>query len=51
MTRLGIIGGIAVGIVLGAGLTLGSDDKHRRRMMRDSKRAFRKAGNYFENMF
>ena len=51
MTRLGIIGGIAAGILLGAGLTMSTDEKHRRRMMRDSKRAIRKAGNYFEDMF
>jgi len=53
MTRFtsGLIGGIAMGVLVGAGLTMTTDEKQRRRMMRDSKRALRKAGNYFEDMF
>ena len=53
MTRFtsGLFGGIAVGLLLGAGITMSTDEKQRRRMMRDSKRALRKAGNYFEDIF
>ena len=53
MTRFtsGLLGGVAMGLLLGAGITMSTDDKQRRRMMRDSKRAMRKAGNYFEDMF
>ena len=51
MTRLGIIGGLAVGMIVGAGISLSTDERHRRRVMRNSKRALRKAGHYFEDMF
>ncbi|MCL2840835.1 MAG: hypothetical protein FWE05_08670 [Defluviitaleaceae bacterium] len=49
--HLGIIGGLAVGLIVGAGLSLSADNKQRHRMMRNSKRALRKAGHYFEDIF
>jgi len=53
MVRLtsAVMGGIAVGLLLGAGAALTTDDKDRRRMMRNSKRAMRKAGDFFEDIF
>ena len=42
----GLIGGIAVGLIIGAGAM--TDDKDRRRMKRDGKRALRKAGHFFD---
>jgi len=53
MTRFasGLLGGVAVGLLLGAGVTMTTDEKQRKRLMRDSRRAMRKAGNYFEDMF
>ncbi|MCL2360755.1 MAG: hypothetical protein FWC73_02945 [Defluviitaleaceae bacterium] len=44
----GLIGGLAVGVIVGAGLM--TDEKQRRRIKRDSKRALRKAGNFFEDV-
>ena len=44
----GLVGGIAVGIIIGAGFM--TDDKQRRRMKRDSKRALRKAGHFFDDI-
>jgi len=44
----GLIGGIAVGVIVGAGLM--TDEKQRRRIKRDSKRALRKAGHFFDDM-
>jgi len=55
MTRLttGLlgIGGVTVGLLIGAGLTVSTDSRERRRLIRDSKRAMRKAGHYFNEMF
>jgi len=46
-----LIGGIAVGMLIAAGAAISSDDKSRRKIMRGSKRAFRKAGHMIEDMF
>ena len=53
MTRLTgvLIGGIAVGLLIGTGVTMSTDDKQRRRMMRESKRAIKKAGHFIEDIF
>ena len=46
------IGGVTVGLLIGAGLTMTTtDSRERRRLVRDSKRAMRKAGHYFNDMF
>ena len=45
----GLIGGIAVGIIFGTAMA--TTEKQRRRITRDSKRALRKAGHYFEDLF
>ena len=48
----GLIGGVTVGLLVGAGFTLtATDSRERRRMIRDSKRAMRKAGHYFQDIF
>ncbi|MCL2048233.1 MAG: hypothetical protein FWG87_05850 [Defluviitaleaceae bacterium] len=48
----GIISGLAVGIIIGTGLTVtATDTKQRRRMVRDTKRAARRAGHYFNEIF
>jgi len=44
----GLLGGIAVGLIIGAGAM--TDEKDRRRMKRDSKRALRKAGHFFDDI-
>jgi len=44
----GLIGGLAVGVIVGAGLM--TDEKQRRRMKRDSKRALRKAGHFIGDL-
>ena len=44
----GLIGGIAVGLIIGVGSSM-TDDKHRRRVMRDSRRAIKKAGHMFDD--
>ncbi|MCL2572664.1 MAG: hypothetical protein FWE11_09710 [Defluviitaleaceae bacterium] len=44
----GLIGGLAVGLIVGASAM--TDEKQRRRMMRDSKRAVRKAGHFFDDI-
>ena len=44
----GLLGGIAVGIVIGAGYM--TDEKQRRRMKRESRRALKKAGHFFEDI-
>jgi len=44
----GLIGGLAVGLIVGAGLM--TDEKQRRRMKRDGKRAMRKAGHFFDDI-
>ena len=46
----GLMGGIAVGLMIGAGVAL-TDEQNRRRMKRESKRAMRKAGHFFEDIF
>ncbi|MCL1844196.1 MAG: hypothetical protein FWF79_10330 [Defluviitaleaceae bacterium] len=47
----GLIGGVTVGLLVGAGFGLTADGKQRRRILRDSRRAVRKAGHYFNDMF
>ena len=44
----GLIGGIAVGIMIGAGCM--TDEKQRRRMKRDGKRALKKAGHFIDDI-
>jgi hypothetical protein len=54
MTRItgGLISGVAIGIIIGTGLTISAtDSKQRRRMVRDSKRAVRRAGHYIHDIF
>lgn len=47
----GLIGGVTVGLLVGAGFTLtATDSRERRRMIRDSKRAMRKAGHYITDI-
>ena len=50
MTRYtnGLIGGLALGLIIGASIHM-TDDKHRRRMVKGSKRALRKAGDMFDD--
>jgi hypothetical protein len=45
----GLLGGLAFGIAIGMGYAL-TDDKHRRRMAKDSRRAMKKAGHFFEDI-
>ena len=45
------IGGVTLGLLIGAGITLTTDERDRTRLVRDSKRAMRKAGHYFNDMF
>jgi len=44
----GLLGGLAVGLMLGAGAM--TDEKQRRRMKRDSKRALKKAGHFIDDI-
>jgi len=44
----GLIGGLAVGMLVGAGLM--TDEKQRRRIKRDSRRALKKAGHFIDDM-
>jgi len=44
----GLIGGLAVGLIVGASCM--TDEKQRRRMMRDSRRAFKKAGHFIDDI-
>ena len=44
----GLIGGIAVGLIIGASAM--TDDRDRRRMKRESKRALSRAGNFIDNI-
>ena len=44
----GLIGGLAVGLMIGVGCM--TDEKQRRRMKRDSKRALKKAGHIFDDI-
>jgi len=44
----GLIGGIAVGLIIGAGAM--TDERDRRRIKRDSKRALRKAGHFIDDI-
>ena len=46
----GLVGGVALGIIIGTGIAL-TDSGYRHRMMRDSKRAMHKAGHAIEDMF
>jgi hypothetical protein len=45
--------GVTVGLLIGAGIktVADTDSRQRRRIMRDSRRAMRKAGRYFHEMF
>lgn len=45
----GLISGLAFGIAIGVGYAL-TDDKYRRRMAKDSRRAMRKANHFFDDM-
>ncbi|MCL2357554.1 MAG: hypothetical protein FWC70_10480 [Defluviitaleaceae bacterium] len=48
----GLIGGVTVGLLVGAGFTISAtDSRERRRMIRDGKRAMRSAGHYINDMF
>lgn len=47
----GMIGGVTLGLLIGAGFIATTDKKQRRRMMRDGRRAVRKAGHYIHDMF
>ncbi|MCL1862907.1 MAG: hypothetical protein FWF78_05025 [Defluviitaleaceae bacterium] len=54
MTRFakGVISGVTAGLFIGASIAAATtDSKDRRRMIRDGKRAMRKAGHYFHDMF
>ena len=54
MTRItgGLISGVAIGIIIGTGLTISAtDSKQRRQMIRDSKRAVRRAGHFVHDIF
>jgi len=44
----GLIGGLAAGLIIGASCM--TDERQRRRMMRDSRRAFRKAGHFIDDI-
>ena len=44
----GLIGGLAVGLLLGAGSM--TDERQRRRMKRDGRRALKKAGHFFDDL-
>jgi hypothetical protein len=44
----GLVSGMAVGIAIGMGFAL-TDDKYRRRMAKDSKRAMKKASHLFDD--
>ena len=45
----GLIGGLFAGLALGVASTM-TDDKRRRSMMRDSKRALKKAGHFIDDI-
>ena len=48
----GLLGGVTVGLLVGMGFTISATDKkQRRRMLRDGKRAVRKAGHYVHDIF
>jgi len=44
----GLLGGIAVGLIIGAGAM--TDEGDRRRMKRESRRALRKAGHFIDDI-
>lgn len=44
----GLVSGLAVGMAIGMGFAL-TDDKYRRRMAKDSRRAMRRAGHLFDD--
>jgi len=44
----GLIGGLAVGLIIGA--TAMTDERDRRKMMRDGKRTLRKAGHFVDDI-
>ena len=45
----GLISGLAFGLMLGASVHM-TDEKHRRRMVRDSRRAIKKAGHFIDDI-
>ena len=47
----GLMGGIAVGLIIGASATVASDEKSRRKMIKTSKRALKNAGEVFDDIF
>lgn len=53
MTRFtsGLIGGVTVGLLVGASIISATDSSQRRRIIRDSRRAVRRAGHYFNDIF
>ena len=44
----GLIGGLAVGLIVGASCM--TDEKQRRRMKRDSRKALKKAGHFIDDI-
>jgi len=46
----GLLSGVAVGLLASMGVIATTDKKTRRRMMRDSKRAVRRAGHYVHDI-
>ena len=44
----GLIGGITVGLIIGIGSSM-TDEKHRRRVVKGSRRAIKKAGHVFDD--
>ena len=46
-----LVGGMAIGLIIGASATAASDEDNRRKIMKTSKRAMRKAGNVLEDIF
>ena len=47
----GLMGGIAVGLLVGASAAVASDERNRRKILKTGKRAMKKAGNVIEEIF
>jgi len=47
----GLMGGIAVGMIIGAGAILTTDEKSRRRMMKKSRRNMKRASAMLDEIF
>ena len=45
----GIVGGLAAGILIGVGSMALNDDKTRKRMLKNRKRAMRRASHFFDD--